>query len=149
MWGPAAAAHYSIQRGAATRLSQQPEAGEVLALLDSEKLLKTAYNFPIRLRLNQQGELSNNQHESEDYDPRFILSLLAHILSPEYVVQCAKFTQSGATSLLFASLSSSCGEVNFHPTELPSIVCLLSELNRCSSGNADAVIGMDGPWPSV
>ena len=108
LWGSAAAAHYSIQRGAPTRLSQQPEAGEVLALLDSEKLLNTAYRFPLRLRLNQ----AESVEEDLDYDPRFILSLLAHILSPEYVVQCERFTQSGATSLLFASLSSSCGEVN-------------------------------------
>ena len=90
----------------------QPEAGEVLALLDGEKLLQTAYHFPIRMKLNQ----TEACEESDDYDPRFILSLLAHILSPEYAVQCAKFTQTGATSILLAALSSSCGEVECNAT---------------------------------
>lgn len=134
LWGPAAAAHYSIQRGAATRLTMQPESGEVLALLDGERLLKTAYHFPIRLRLNQ----TEKCEESDDYDPRFILSLLAHILSPEYALQCAKFTQSSATSIILASLSSSCGEVRFRPVFWNSLVVILL---RCLS---DAITWMDG-----
>lgn len=107
MWGQTAAAHYSIQRGAATRLSQMPEAAEVLTLLNSQKLLKTAYQFPLEMKLNG----TELVEESEDYDPRFILVSLAHILSAEYAVQCGRFTQSGAVSLIFAALGSPCGEV--------------------------------------
>ena len=107
MWGQTAAAHYSIQRGTATRLSQMPEAAEVLTLLNSQKLLKTAYRFPLEMKLNG----SDLVPESDDYDPRFILVSLAHILSSEYAVQCARFSQSGAISLLFSALSSPCGEV--------------------------------------
>lgn len=101
--------HYSIQRsGTASKLSQQPAAGEVVALLDPENLLKTAYNYPGELRLNSSEQVAG----SDQYDPRFLLPVLAHILSTIYSVQCVKFTQTGAISLLFASLSSSCGEVS-------------------------------------
>ena len=126
MWGQAAVAHYSIQRGASTlRLSQQPEASQILTLLDSEKMLKTAFKFPIRLRLNgkkndddetvvdeeDDEEYGEGEYTGGDYDPRFLLSVLAHILAPEYAMQCLKFTQSTAPCVLFASLSSSCEEV--------------------------------------
>ncbi len=84
-----------------------PEAAEVLTLLNSKKLLHTAYNFPIELKLNG----TEITQESEDYDPRFILLSLAHVLSTEYEVQCGKFSQSGAISILFATLSSPCSEV--------------------------------------
>jgi hypothetical protein len=84
-----------------------PEAAEVLSLLNSKKLLHTAYNFPIELKLNG----TEITQESEDYDPRFILLSLAHVLSTEYEVQCGKFSQSGAISILFATLSSPCSEV--------------------------------------
>lgn len=107
LWGSAAAAHYSIQRGSAMRLSMQPEAGEVVALLDSEKLLATAYNFPIDLALDK-VELSD---VCDNYDPRFLLPLLAHVLSSQYVVQCVKFTQSAASCVLLAAMSSNCGQV--------------------------------------
>lgn len=107
LWGPAAAAHYSIQRGVATRIAKLPEAAEVLSLLNSKKLLHTAYNFPIELRLNGM-EITR---ESEDYDPRFTLLSLVHILSSQYEVQCGRFSQSGAISLLFATLSSPCSDV--------------------------------------
>ena len=90
-----------------TRLASQPEAGEVIALFDSDKLLATAYNFPIDFDLNNIEILE----ESDYYDPRFVLPLLTHILSSEYIVQCGKFTQSGAPSMLFAALSSECGQV--------------------------------------
>lgn len=114
LWGPTAAVHYSIQRsGTATKLSQQPAAGEVIALLDGEKILKTAYNFPNEVPLNSSEQVA----VSDQYDPRFLLPVLAHILSTIYSVQCVKFTQTGAVSLLFASLSSSCGEVS------PSNLC--------------------------
>ncbi|KAI9561029.1 Nucleolar pre-ribosomal-associated protein 1 [Daphnia sinensis] len=107
LWGPAAAAHYSIQRGVATRIAKLPEAAEVLTLLNSKKLLQTAYNFPIELRLNGM-EITR---ESEDYDPRFTLLSLVHILSSQYDIQCGRFSQSGAISLLFATLSSPCSDM--------------------------------------
>jgi hypothetical protein len=88
-------------------------------------MLKTAFKFPIRLKLNERkdAEFQPDKDEDEDeeygegeytggdYDPRFLLSVLAHILAPEYALQCLKFTQSTAPCVLFASLSSSCGEV--------------------------------------
>ena len=134
LWGQAAAAHYSVQRGASTsRLSQQADTSQVLTLLDSEKMLKTAFKFPIRLKLNGNKETKSSDYQDEDdeeeygegeytggdYDPRFLLPVLAHILSPEYALQCLKFTQSSATSVLFASLSSSCGEVILNNALLP------------------------------
>lgn len=85
-----------------------PGAGEVLTLLNSQTLLKTAYQFPVGLKLNGTDIVA----ESEDYDPRFVMSVLAHILSPEYSGDCNKITQSGAVSFLLASLSSSCGDVS-------------------------------------
>jgi len=88
-------------------LTSQPETGEIISLLDSDKLLATAYSFPVELNLDS-IEMSEKE---ECYDPRFIVPLLSHILSSEYVVQCGKFTQSGAASVLFAALSSECGQV--------------------------------------
>ena len=119
LWGPAAAAHYSIQRGIATRIAKLPEAAEVLTLLNSKKLLHTAYNFPIELKLNG----TEICQESEDYDPRFILLSLVHVLSSEYEVQCGKFSQSGAVSILFAALSSPCSEV-FHKEQSYYSFCI-------------------------
>ena len=88
-------------------MAQQPETGEIIALLDSDKLLATAYNFPVELSLS-----TVDMSVKEDcYDPRFIVPLLSHILSSEYVVQCGKFTQSAAPSILFAALASQCGQV--------------------------------------
>lgn len=84
-----------------------PEAAEVLTLMNSQKLLKTAYYFPMELKLNGSEIVA----VSEEYDPRFILVSLAHILSSEYAIQCGRFTQSGAISLLFATLSSPCSDV--------------------------------------
>lgn len=107
LWGQTAAAHYSIQRGAGSRQTQTPQAAEVITLLNSQTLLQTAYHFPMEMKLNGTETVT----ESEDYDPRFILMSLAHILSKEYFVECGKFTQSGAVSLIFASLSSPCSEV--------------------------------------
>lgn len=85
----------------------QPEAGDVIALFDSDKLLRTAYNFPIALTFDS----IESTDASDDYDPRFLLPLLAHVLSSEYILQCKKFTESGAVSLILAAMSSVCGQM--------------------------------------
>ena len=79
----------------------------MVALLESDRLLRTAYHFPVDVTLAS----FDLAEPSDDYDPRFLVPVLAHILSSQYVVHCAKFTQSAAPSLLFASMSSNCGEV--------------------------------------
>ena len=89
------------------RLSMQPEANEVVGLLESDKLLQTANHFPVDLSFDS----FETEGSSDDYDPRFLLPLLAHILSSEYRVQCGKFAQSGVTSLIMAAMSSNCGQV--------------------------------------
>ena len=85
-------------------------------IIKQSKASENSYRFPLEMKLNG----SDLVPESDDYDPRFILVSLAHILSSEYAVQCARFSQSGAISLLFSALSSPCGEVT-DSTEFSSV----------------------------
>lgn len=107
VWGPAAMSHYSLNQTATGEQKEVTGAGPILSILDSEKLLNTAFHFPLRATL----DADDSEPESGDYDPRFLLSVFATILAPGAHLDVGAVLKCGAMSLIFASLSSECEEV--------------------------------------
>ncbi|KAM6224025.1 nucleolar pre-ribosomal-associated protein 1 [Rhynchocyon petersi] len=113
MWGPAAVEHHRTCRSLGKSLWQQPSVGDILRLLDRDRMLKTILHFPQRRELlppEDDQELIFKDKSIVDlddlYDPCFLLHLFSELTRPEFVVDCRKFWDSNSLGLTVAALSS-------------------------------------------
>nr|XP_058152142.1 nucleolar pre-ribosomal-associated protein 1 isoform X2 [Dasypus novemcinctus] len=113
LWGPAAVEHHKTCRSLGKSLWRQPSVGEVLRLLDRERVLKTILHFPQKRRLLPPEEAQElivkggSAVNLEDlYDPCFLLHLFSELTRPEFVMDCRKFLDSNALGLTVTALSS-------------------------------------------
>ncbi|XP_068831564.1 nucleolar pre-ribosomal-associated protein 1 [Capricornis sumatraensis] len=113
LWGPAAVEHQKTCRSLGKSLWQQPSVGDILRLLDRDRMMKTILHFPQNRRLlppeDAQEPIFRDQSAvdlGDLYDPCFLLHLFSELTRPEFVVDCRKFVDSNALGLTVAALSS-------------------------------------------
>ncbi|XP_008575455.1 PREDICTED: nucleolar pre-ribosomal-associated protein 1 [Galeopterus variegatus] len=114
LWGPAAVEHHKTCRSLGKSLWQQPSVGDVLRLLDRDRMMQTILHFPQNRRLlpleDAQELIFKDKSLRVDlkglYDPCFLLHLFSELTRPEFVVDCRKFLDSNALGLTVAALSS-------------------------------------------
>ncbi|XP_021934675.1 nucleolar pre-ribosomal-associated protein 1 isoform X2 [Zootermopsis nevadensis] len=105
LWGEAAVSHYSVKSKVGMSLWRQPQANQVLELLDMNCVLETIKNFPLNRGLKASESLECGR---KVYDPAFLLPLFSHLLAPESVVHTYKFISSGGLAVTLAALCSAC-----------------------------------------
>uniref|UniRef100_A0AC11DV62 URB1 ribosome biogenesis homolog n=1 Tax=Ovis aries TaxID=9940 RepID=A0AC11DV62_SHEEP len=113
LWGPAAVEHQKTCRSLGKSLWQQPSVGDILRLLDRDRMMRTILHFPQNRRLlppeDAQEPIFRDQSAvdlGDLYDPCFLLHLFSELTRPEFVVDCRKFVDSNALGLTVAALSS-------------------------------------------
>uniref|UniRef100_A0A8C3VSQ9 URB1 ribosome biosis homolog n=1 Tax=Catagonus wagneri TaxID=51154 RepID=A0A8C3VSQ9_9CETA len=113
LWGPAAVEHHKTCRSLGKSLWQQPSVGDVLRLLDRDRVMRTILHFPQNRRLlppeDAQEPIFKDRSTadlSDLYDPCFLLHLFSELTRPEFVVDCRKFVDSNALGLTVTALSS-------------------------------------------
>ncbi|XP_023375485.1 nucleolar pre-ribosomal-associated protein 1 [Pteropus vampyrus] len=113
MWGPAAVEHHKTCRSLGKSLWQQPSVGDILRLLDRDRMMRTILHFPQNRRLlppeDAQEPIFKDKSTADLgglYDPCFLLHLFSELTRPEFVVDCRKFLDSNALGLTVAALSS-------------------------------------------
>ncbi|XP_008066646.1 nucleolar pre-ribosomal-associated protein 1 [Carlito syrichta] len=113
LWGPAAVEHHKTCRSLGKSLWQQPSVGDILRLLDRDRMMHTILHFPQKRRLlppedTQEPIFRDKSMVDLDglYDPCFLLQLFSELTRPEFVVDCRKFLDSNALGLTVAALSS-------------------------------------------
>ncbi|XP_066226445.1 nucleolar pre-ribosomal-associated protein 1 isoform X1 [Saccopteryx leptura] len=113
LWGPAAVEHHKTCRSLGKSLWQQPSVGDILRLLDRDRMMMTILHFPQNRRLlppedAQEPIFKDKSTADLDglYDPCFLLHLFSELTRPEFVVDCRKFLDSNALGLTVAALSS-------------------------------------------
>ncbi|XP_060054580.1 nucleolar pre-ribosomal-associated protein 1 isoform X2 [Erinaceus europaeus] len=112
LWGPAAVEHHKTCRSLGKSLWQEPSVGDILRLLDRDRMLRTVLHFPQSRRLlppedSKDPIFKDGSTKLDDlYDPCFLLHLFSELTRPEFVVDCRKFLDSNALGLTVAALSS-------------------------------------------
>ena len=110
LWGQSALGHYSARQkaGVGAALWKVPKTSEILALIESERMIRSAVDFPLRLELHPDaGEGGDWADDRARYDPRFFLPLLCQMCSPGvYIDRHLHLVECGALALVFASFSS-------------------------------------------
>ncbi|KAI4816002.1 hypothetical protein KUCAC02_006121, partial [Chaenocephalus aceratus] len=112
LWGPAAVEHHKTRKSLGASLWKQESFEDLLALLNTDRMLQTIAHFPqhrkIILQDDKERVYYNNAVEDlgNFYDPRFLLPLFSTILQPECVIDCLKFVSSHALGLTVMALSS-------------------------------------------
>ncbi|XP_054398434.2 nucleolar pre-ribosomal-associated protein 1 isoform X4 [Pongo abelii] len=113
LWGPAAVEHHKTCRSLGRSLWQQPSVGDILRLLDRDRMMQTILHFPQNQKLlppKDTEELIFKDKSRVDldglYDPCFLLQLFSELTRPEFVVDCRKFLDSNALGLTVVALSS-------------------------------------------
>nr|XP_038944354.1 nucleolar pre-ribosomal-associated protein 1 isoform X1 [Rattus norvegicus] len=115
LWGPAAVEHHKTCRSLGKSLWQQPSVGDILRLLDPDRMMQTILHFPQYRRLLHTEDTGEPQVFKDKtarvdlsglYDPCFLLHLFGELTRPEFVVDCRKFLDSNALGLTVAALSS-------------------------------------------
>lgn len=115
LWGPAAVEHHKTCRSLGKSLWQQPSVGDILRLLDPDRMMQTILHFPQCRRLLPTEDTGEPLVFKDDtvrvdldsiYDPCFLLHLFGELTRPEFVVDCRKFLDSNALGLTVAALSS-------------------------------------------
>nr|XP_012301892.1 nucleolar pre-ribosomal-associated protein 1 isoform X4 [Aotus nancymaae] len=113
LWGPAAVEHHKTCRSLGKSLWQQPSVGDILRLLDRDRMMQTILHFPQNRRLlpaedAQEPIFKDKSRVELDglYDPCFLLQLFSELTRPEFVVDCRKFLDSNALGLTVTALSS-------------------------------------------
>lgn len=114
LWGPAAVEHHRTCRSLGKSLWQQPSPGDILRLLDRDRVMQTILHFPQRRKLlppeDKQEPVFKDRNVAVDlgglYDPCFLLHLFSELTRPEFVVDCRKFLDSNALGLTIVALSS-------------------------------------------
>lgn len=92
---------------------EQSSSKFVLARIDKKMMKETVNAFPIRLQLNSKQifqfrdqELTFHASPDKIYDPRFIMPLLYHVVSPSLFVDCRDFIARRCLALTLMGLSS-------------------------------------------
>jgi hypothetical protein len=102
VWGQAAVAKFSVLKKSSTtrtKVSKITKTSEVLALIQPDKMIQSALQFPMSF---ETFPVVTN----DNYDPRFFLPLLCQVCSPgNFVDKHLKLVESGGLALAFASLS--------------------------------------------
>ncbi|XP_044210403.1 nucleolar pre-ribosomal-associated protein 1 isoform X1 [Thunnus albacares] len=112
LWGPAAVEHHKTRKSLGASLWKQASSDDLLALLNTDRMLQTIAHFPQQRRIIPQDEkeLLYNKNEVKDhgtlYDPCFLLPLFSNILGPECVIDCLKFVSIHAFGVTVMALSS-------------------------------------------
>nr|XP_057936089.1 nucleolar pre-ribosomal-associated protein 1 isoform X2 [Doryrhamphus excisus] len=108
LWGPAAVEHHKTRKSLGSSLWKQTHSDDILALLNTDKMLQTIARFPQRRSIIPQKdqEMLFQQTDSDLYDPCFLLPLFSVILGPESVVDCLKFVSVHALGVTVMALSS-------------------------------------------
>ncbi|XP_055965198.1 nucleolar pre-ribosomal-associated protein 1 [Sorex fumeus] len=113
LWGPAAVDHHKTCRSLGKSLWQEPSVGDVLRLLDPDRMMATILHFPQNRRLLSPEDTQDPVFRDKSmpeldglYDPCFLLHLFSELTRPEFVVDCRKFLDSNALGLTVAALSS-------------------------------------------
>ncbi|XP_054454141.1 nucleolar pre-ribosomal-associated protein 1 [Anoplopoma fimbria] len=112
LWGPAAVEHHKTRKSLGASLWKQASSDDLLALLQSDRMLQTIAHFPQQRRIILQDDkellyCNNAVKDLENlYDPRFLLPLFSTILQPECVIDCLKFVSSHAFGVTVMALSS-------------------------------------------
>ncbi|KAM7399033.1 hypothetical protein PAMP_018327 [Pampus punctatissimus] len=112
LWGPAAVEHHKTRKSLGASLWKQTNSDDLLALLNTDRMLQTIAHFPQQRRIIPQDEkeLIYNKNEVKDhgnsYDPCFLLPLFSSILGPECVIDCLKFVSIHAFGVTVMALSS-------------------------------------------
>lgn len=114
LWGPAALEHQKTCRSLGKSLWQQPSVGDVLRLLDRDRMMQTILHFPQDRKLmpaeDTQELILKDKRVRVNldglYDPCFLLHLFGELTRPEFVVDCRKFLDSNALGLTVVALSS-------------------------------------------
>ena len=105
IFGPPAVQHYS---SAGQTAWKQAKFSEVLAQFDPDLMRRTSEKFPLTLLLDPEAEVREEDvTDTTAYDPRFVLPVLAQLLSSEvYIDKHMKFLEVGGLHLALSSLSS-------------------------------------------
>lgn len=97
----------------AVNFKEQSSSKFVLAQIDKKIMKETVNAFPIRLYLNYkqiyqftEQELSFHAPPDRLYDPRFVMPLLYHVVSPSLFVDCRDFIARRCLALTLTGLSS-------------------------------------------
>ena len=111
LWGQSALGHYSARQkaGVGAALWKVPKTSEILALIESERMIRSAFDFPLRLELRPDASDGGDGADDDRtrYDPRFFLPLLCQMCSPGvYIDRHLHLVECGALALVFASFSS-------------------------------------------
>ncbi|XP_076837432.1 nucleolar pre-ribosomal-associated protein 1 isoform X2 [Brachyhypopomus gauderio] len=114
LWGAAAVEYHKARKSLGPSLWQQPSCEQLLAQLDTGRMLKTVALFPLHRHLFSKEDkdvifTEKTEGVSDDmclYDPCFLLPLFSFILRPESVVDCKKFVSSHALGVTIVALSS-------------------------------------------
>ncbi|CAN9511010.1 unnamed protein product [Ophioblennius macclurei] len=112
MWGPAAVENHKTRKSLGASLWKQASSDDVLALLNTQRMLRTIQDFPQQRTIFLQEDLeslqSNDAVKDPEtlYDPCFLLPLFSVILQPECVIDCLKFVSSHALGVTVTALSS-------------------------------------------
>ncbi|XP_064594326.1 nucleolar pre-ribosomal-associated protein 1-like [Liolophura sinensis] len=106
LWGSKARQYYSMKTKGRS-LTSHVSPGQVLELLDRDRMARSVHHFPLRrtLQTDSVEEASDLKTEVDCYDPCFLLTVLIQILGPENIVDCHQFVESRCLGYLFASLS--------------------------------------------
>ena len=105
VWGQAAIAKFSVlNKSNKTQLSKSLKVSEVLALIQPDKMIKSA--------LNMSQHDFDSKKSDELYDPRFFLPLFCQLCAPDsFVDKHLKLVESGALAMAFAGLSDKSQEI--------------------------------------
>ncbi|KAJ8391476.1 hypothetical protein AAFF_G00089500 [Aldrovandia affinis] len=112
LWGPAAVEHHKACKSLGKSLWQKPSAEDLLALLNTERMVNTVQHFPQQRRIIPQEakELLYREEGAQDlgslHDPCFLLPLFSTLLRPESVIDCYKFVSSHSLGVTVMALSS-------------------------------------------
>ncbi|TRY68319.1 hypothetical protein TCAL_08074 [Tigriopus californicus] len=108
LWGGPARSRYlgRSDQKSVTNLIQRPKMSEILAHIDSAKMINSAIHFNTDLPF-QPGDVVLDECSMQSYDPRFFLQLVCQICAPgEFMDRHLKIVECGALALVFAAMSS-------------------------------------------
>uniref|UniRef100_H3C620 URB1 ribosome biogenesis homolog n=1 Tax=Tetraodon nigroviridis TaxID=99883 RepID=H3C620_TETNG len=109
LWGPAAVEHHKTRKSLGASLWKQVSSDNLLALLNTDRMLQTVANFPQQRKMMTQENkgLIYTDGATKDlgnmYDPCFLLPSLSVL---ECVIDCLKFVSSHAMGVTVMALSS-------------------------------------------
>jgi len=79
---------------------------EIMDSLDHGMLIKSAFNFPLKLDVTKFDEEDTSCLRADLYDPRFLFPIFSYILSSRFTSDCRRFIEHGCLAFTLAALSS-------------------------------------------